>query len=65
MFATIAALWSMFTLYVVCINWGYIEHQVYFHSKTYLSAFTSWLIGALVMWLVPISLLKFFIYLFS
>lgn len=65
MFAIIAALWSLWTLYVAISNWGYIRHQVFFHSKSYSTAFTSWLIGSLVMWLVPIFLLKFFIYLFS
>lgn len=65
MFAIIAALWSLWTLYVAFTNWGYIEHQVFFQSRSYATAFTSWLIGALVMWLVPIFLLKFFIYLFS
>ncbi len=65
MFAIIAALWSLYSMYNAISNWGYVNHLVYFHSKSYFSAFTSWALISLFWWLIPIGLLKFFIYLFS
>lgn len=65
MFAIIAAIWSMFALYVGFCNWGWIEMRMLTHGSTWFFCFRVWLTGTLLIWLVPIYLLKFFIYLFS
>lgn len=65
MFAIIAALWSLFAMFICFSSWGWIEHQVLYQSKSWARSFTCWLIGSLLIWLVPIFLFKFFIYLFS
>lgn len=65
MFATIAALWSLWVIWLSITQWGWIEHRMLLRSCSFMSAFTPWLIGNLLIWLVPIFLLKFFIYLFS
>lgn len=65
MFAIIAALWSVFVLWLSISQWGWIENRVLYYSSSWGSAFTVWLVGNLIIWLVPIYTLKFFIYLFS
>lgn len=65
MFAIIAALWSLYAIWNALCNFGWAEYRVVAYKASWFTSFTGWVIGSLMVWLVPIGLLKFFIHLFS